>query len=197
MLAYMGDMERIVRAEIRRTKVNSAIIQTLAVSGMLAIAVFAPNVLSAMHKLGILNIRQKKQGIKKSLTRLIEKGYVTIQKDRDKRFVRLTEKGEKFAALLGQGRLAPKKPKRWDGKWRMLIFDIPEKRKQIRQQLRITLRSIGFERLQDSVWVYPYDCEDLIILIKADFEIGNDVLYVIADVIEHDKELRLHFGLVA
>ena len=194
-LTDMGKMERKVAVEIRRTKINSAIIGTLAISGMLAVAAVATNVLGAMGKLGILNFSQKRQGVKKSLTRLIKKGYVTIETNGDKKLVRLTAKGEKFAALMGEGSLAPKKPKRWDGKWRMLIFDVPEKRKQVRRRIREILHSIGFQRLQDSVWVYPYDCEDLVTILKADLKIGKDVLYIIADAIEYDKEIRSRFGL--
>jgi CRISPR-associated endonuclease Cas2 len=77
----------------------------------------------------------------------------------------------------------------------MLIFDISEKRRGTRDKVRNTLISIGFIHLQDSVWVYPYDCEDLITLLKADFMIGKDLLYVIADKIENDIELHKKFGL--
>src|SRR3989339_239988 len=86
-------------------------------------------------------------------------------------------------------------PKCWDKKWRVLIFDIPEKRKYLREKIRNTLGAIGFSQLQKSVWVYPYDCEDLIALLKADFKVGKDVLYVIADKIEYDAPLRAKFGL--
>ncbi|OGG64507.1 hypothetical protein A3C94_03355 [Candidatus Kaiserbacteria bacterium RIFCSPHIGHO2_02_FULL_55_17] len=55
--------------------------------------------------------------------------------------------------------------------------------------------SCGFERLQDSVWAYPYDCEDLIALVKAEFRIGADALYLIVEQMEHDKHLREHFHL--
>jgi hypothetical protein len=54
---------------------------------------------------------------------------------------------------------------------------------------------IGFVRMQDSVWLYPYDCEDLIVLLKADFKIGKDVLYMIVDSIEADTTWRKHFKL--
>jgi CRISPR-associated endonuclease Cas2 len=76
-----------------------------------------------------------------------------------------------------------------------LIFDIKEERKGMRDKIRRTLNTIGFIRLQDSVWVYPYDCEDLIMLLKADFKIGKDLVYIIADSIENDKDLRLAFNL--
>jgi len=54
---------------------------------------------------------------------------------------------------------------------------------------------IGFVHLQDSVWTYPYDCEDLIVLLKADFKIGKDILYMIVDELEGDWRLRKEFGL--
>lgn len=54
---------------------------------------------------------------------------------------------------------------------------------------------MGFVRLQDSVWVYPYDCEDFINLIKTDFKIGKDLLYIVADKIEGDKSLVKFFKL--
>jgi len=78
-----------------------------------------------------------------------------------------------------------------------LIFDIPEYRRSLREKMRRTLTVIGFKRLQDSVWIYPYDCEDLITLLKADFRIGRDVLYMIVDQLEGDQRLCKEFGLRA
>lgn len=86
-------------------------------------------------------------------------------------------------------------PARWDKKWRIVIFDIPEKRRRTRDEVRRLLTSVGFYRLQNSVWVYPYDFEDIIGLLKTDLGIGKDVLYIIADEIENDKYLRQHFHL--
>jgi DNA-binding transcriptional regulator PaaX len=188
----MGRLEKELRAEIRLTKLNSAIIQTLALSGVLAVGLIAPNVLSAMGKLGLINSYQKKQSIQNSFTRLLARGYVTLEGGK----VRLTLKGEKIAALLGEGKLAPKKPRKWDGKWRVLIFDIPETRKGVRVHIRATLIRLGFKRLQDSVWIYPYDCEDLIAIFKADLKIGKDLLYLIVDKLEYDAPVRAYFDLV-
>ena len=54
---------------------------------------------------------------------------------------------------------------------------------------------IGFMRLQDSVWIYPYDCEDLLTLLKADFKVGRDMLYMVVDQLEYDVSLKVRFGL--
>src|SRR3989344_1497877 len=188
----MGEIEKKVRAEIRRTLINSAIITILAGAGVLTVALMAPNALQILKQFGLKNPNQRKQGITKSLERLIERGYIRVEGSGGSRKVLLTLKGEKFAALLGEGRLAPKQPKRWDGKWRILIFDIPERRKRLREIVRMHLIEFGFERIQDSVWVYPHDCEDIISLLKIEYGLGKDALYIVADVIENDFTLRKH-----
>jgi len=87
-------------------------------------------------------------------------------------------------------------PKKWDKKWRVIIFDIPEKKRKIRDHIREILIATGFIRLQDSVWVYPYDCEDVIGLIKTELRIGRYLLYMIVDQIEDDRFLRMDFDLI-
>ena len=89
------------------------------------------------------------------------------------------------------------KKRKWDRRWRVVIFDIPERRKNIRDRLRLFMNEYGFVRIQDSVWIYPYDCEDLIALAKANFRVGADVLYMIVERLERDKYLREHFKLPA
>ena len=189
----MGEMERTVATDVRRSKINSAVIAAVSVAGMLAVAAVAPNILTLLGKTTLVG--QRKQKIKSSFNKLLKHGYLALERSKGVTRVRLTKKGEWFAARIGEGKLVPKKPKRWDGKWRMLIFDIPENRRKSRQQLRLTLTGLGFCRLQDSVWVYPYDCEDFITVLKIDMRLGKDVLYVIADRIENDKKLRSQFGL--
>ena len=88
-----------------------------------------------------------------------------------------------------------KKPKKWDRKWRIIVFDVKEKERRKRDELRDYLYKIGFKRLQDSVWVFPYDCEDLLMLLKADLGLGRNMLYIVADVVENDRSLREEYGL--
>ncbi len=76
------------------------------------------------------------------------------------------------------------------------MFDIPQYRRLDRDHLRQVVRACGFLRLQDSVWVFPYDCEELIMLLKADMRIGKDVLYAIVETIENDGWIKKHFGIL-
>lgn len=132
---------------------------------------------------------------KTALGRLAAKGLITFEEfDNGKRYARITEKGKR-ALRMESERVVMTKRRKWDKRWRVVIFDIPERRKRVRDRLRQFMSSYGFVRLQDSVWIYPYDCEDLITLAKAEFRIGADVLYMIVERLERDKYLREHFNL--
>lgn len=189
----MGKIEQALKGKIRRTKINNAIINAVALTGTLAVATVAPNVLGALGKMKFLN--QRRYQVKESFSRMIREGYIVLEKRNGTSYASLTPKGERFAMLVHEGALTPKKPKQWDGKWRVLVFDIEEKRRGLRDKMRMALINLGFVRLQNSVWAYPYDCEDLITLIKADLKMGQEVLYIIADTIENDGALRKRFGL--
>ena len=133
--------------------------------------------------------------VKTALGRLASKGLITFEELDGKRYARVTEIGKRILALESMREKSKKKPKRWDGRWRVVLFDIPERRRGVRNRLRVFMQEYGFVRLQDSVWIYPYDCEDLIALAKANFRIGFDALYMIVERLERDKYLREHFGL--
>lgn len=189
----MARLEEELRLEIRRSKVNKAVISAIAVAGILAVGALAPNAIGLLSKTGLLP--KRRQQVNTAFNKLLKNGYIRLDTQKGRSFVRLTQKGERFAALMGEGKLVPKKPKHWDKRWRLLMFDIPERRRRTRTLVRQTLMTMGFYRLQDSVWVYPYDCEELIMLLKADLKIGKDLLYIIADKVEQDVAIRAHFGL--
>lgn len=193
----MGGIEKKLKRQARITKTKQAILASVKVAGFLSIALLAPNALKILEMFGDRKIgtRRKKYTVNRSVSKLIESGYLKLKKTERGSFVRLTSHGETLLARVEASNFNIKKPKKWDGKYRIIIFDIKEARRGLRDKLRATLLAIGFKHLQHSVWVYPYDCEDLINLLKADFKIGKDVLYMVVDFIENDWWIRQHFGL--
>jgi DNA-binding transcriptional regulator PaaX len=187
----MGNLEKAIQKRTKRKNLQKIILGTVAAAGLLSVAVVAPNVIGAMSKLGFLPARRQKEFIRGARERLVGKGLLEWQGN----FLKLTPKGRVLLARLEQNNYKIKKPKRWDGKWRVLIFDIPETLRAKREKVRLTLISIGFFRLQDSVWIYPYDCEELITLLKADFEMGKNLLYMIVEALENDRLVKKQFGL--
>ena len=187
----MGSIEAEAKRKVRKGEIQKIILESVKVAGLVSLLVVAPNVIGAMAKLGIIRSPRQRELVGRSCDRLVRAGQLQWENGK----LRLTSKGESAILRLMLREMSNTKRRRWDKRWRVLIFDIPEYKKHIRDRIRETLRIIGFVHLQHSVWVYPYDCEDLITLLKADFKIGKDVLYVIAEAIENDKGLRDYFGV--
>lgn len=175
----------------KKENLQRLILNSVATVGILSIGLIAPNVIRAMSKMGILPKQRQREYISSSAAKLAKRGLLKFENGS----YQLTTEGEKVLRRWKLSSFESKKPKKWDGKWRMIIFDIPEKKRRVRKQITLLFNQAGFHRLQDSVWVYPYDCEDIIGLLKTDFGIGKDVLYVIANEIENDRRLRYEFGL--
>jgi DNA-binding transcriptional regulator PaaX len=188
----MGKLERQVKKKRQRVNLKKIILGSVALAGILSIGMVAPNALGALAKLGILPHGRQKETILNSRTRLIRQGFLKYENGA----LTLTAKGEAALRRLELCEYRMKKPKRWDGLWRVLIFDIPEKRRKLRDQVRRMLSAMGFMRVQDSVWLYPYDCEDIVTLLKADFKIGKDLLYLVVERMEYDVAYRERFDLI-
>jgi CRISPR-associated endonuclease Cas2 len=138
-----------------------------------------------------VNYRQ----IKRSLKKLEKEKIVALQEKDGELLVTFRKKGKELLLKYKLDELRIKKPKQWDKKWRIVIFDIPEKKKLARNVLREKLKELGFYRLQKSVFVYPYDCEREIELIKRVYEVGPFVRFIVADSIDNQARLVAKFSL--
>lgn len=107
----------------------------------------------------------------------------------------LTKEGKKKAIKYQLDEIEIKKPEKWDGKWRMVIFDVPEKKKKAREALRNKLKDLGFKELQKSVFIYPYECENEIDFITEVFEIRSYVRFGRLDTFTNEEQFKLKFKL--
>lgn len=107
----------------------------------------------------------------------------------------LSENGKKRALAFRIDEMEIKKQVIWDKKWRMVIFDIPEKRRKVRDALRGHLRQIGFYELQKSVFVHPYPCADEIEFLVEFHQVRPHVRQLTVHAIDNDLHLRRKFNL--
>lgn len=193
----MGQIEKEIRKKVRRANLQRVILSTVYAVGGISIAFMAPKMVRVLAKFepNFLKSKYRKYSFNRSFTRLKSNGLIVFEKTARGNFAKLTRKGTEKLRQLELNDFKIKKPRSWDGKWRLLMFDVKEKRKSTRDKIRRNLFRMEFFRLQDSIWIYPYDCEDFINLMKADFRIGKDLLYVVADTIENDSYLEKHFKL--
>lgn len=128
--------------------------------------------------------------------RLRKEGCIAFAQQGGQLYISLTEKGRKRAGIYQINSLTLNKPKRWDGLWRIVIFDIKEKQRIKREALRGLLKRLEFYPLQRSVWVSPYECRDEVQLLKDFFGFGDDELkLIVTRDIENDSKIKKHFSL--
>jgi DNA-binding transcriptional regulator PaaX len=187
----MGAMEKGSRKRTHRVVMRQYILAAVAMAGLLGVAAVAPNALSLLKGVGITPHKRHDEVIRRATKSLIARGFLEWSDG----MLRLTKQGSHAYELQVAFSQLSKKPRKWDKKWRILIFDIPESRRKVRFAVRKKVLEAGFVRLQDSVWAFPYPCEEFVSLLKVHMSIGKDLLYLIVDSIENDKGLRTHFSL--
>jgi DNA-binding transcriptional regulator PaaX len=132
---------------------------------------------------------------KETLTKLQRQGVLAIKEKGDEFMMTFTEKGKKMVARYQFDQMAISKPKRWDGRWRVVVFDIPEKKRLARDVLRDKLRDLGFYQLQKSVFIHPFECEREIQLIAKVFEIEPYIFFFRADFSNIPLKVKRKFNL--
>lgn len=184
----------------RRVPLQTIILGTLYVTGFLTTALVAPNAVRLFDYLNPISRRNSirfNQRVTQALLRLERRGLIHITDDDGKRRVRLTQQGEELIHGLYAGSYIIPMPVRWDGKWRLVMFDVPEKRKKVRDTLRMLLRSASFIHFQDSAWIQPYPCDELVTLLRSHLGSGKgEIRYLTASFAdESDYAFRKHFNL--
>lgn len=118
----------------------------------------------------------KKSDISQALKRLREKGFIDFVDDKTLIF-RLTDSGKDQALWIKMR----EEVKEWDGKWRLIIWDIPEKRRIARDLLRHKLKLFGFKYIQRSVWASKKNCTKVLRDYIKQVGIENWVMVVESD----------------
>lgn len=132
-----------------------------------------------------------------SLGYLKRKGLVDVKNG----IYRLTGRGEKeafFAYLNGEVNVHKNhrsEDKKWDKKWRLILFDIPEKKRHYRDYLRAIIKTMGFKEFQKSIWIYPHPIPSFLKDLLFEEKIKQYTRFITTYDIEYDKDLRKLFNL--
>lgn len=117
------------------------------------------------------------------------------EKDSGEIEIVITERGKLTLLNYDIDQMEIKKTSQWDGKWRIVFFDIPEKHRRARDALREKLKEVGFREFQQSVFIQPYPCTKEINFLIEFFEIRNWVKLAEVDEITNEAELLIQFKL--
>ena len=140
--------------------------------------------------------RQSKPRVKKAFYDLQKRKMIKLVEDGQKWKLILTKKGKAQLTQYQLKELKIKRPAKWDGVWRMVMFDIPESSKYTRDFIRRKLTELGFVSIQKSVFIHPFPCREIIEFLRDYYKLSSGELYIFeARLIEGEKNLKRHFKL--
>jgi len=160
-------MRKITKIKIRYY--TKEVLKYLLLAGAVYIAAsspyFALNLIKNIPRLKKELVKNKKKSIS-VFNYLKRRGLIEMKRERHDVRIALTKEGKKRAGKYQINDLEITKPKKWDKKWRVIIFDIPTSSRLIRDIFRRKLKEFGFYPLQQSVWIFPYPCKEEIDLLR-------------------------------
>lgn len=133
------------------------------------------NAISSLYKSHLLNIKHHKDGS----TTLV-----------------LAGEGKHYALRFNLYDMRVPRRGRWDKKWRIIMFDVPENQRVLRDSLRMHLREMEFMELQKSIFVHPFPCEKEVEFLVEFYNARRYVRYIVAEKIDNEIDLMKKFGLL-
>ncbi len=185
-----------------RNDTTSAIIDgllnILIAGGLVATTLAAPNALQALDKplnryFKKMDKRAREREYRRLLRYMKQQGLIKYRTEDYEHGIQITEAGKSRAEKAELGALFIAQPKKWDQKWQIVFFDIPEINKQARDRLVGKLKELGFRQLQRSVWVFPYPCREEIAIVTHQYGISRFVTYIETSFIDSEEKLKARF----
>ena len=133
--------------------------------------------------------------LKRTLKRLEKQKLVKIGQEGKKQIIQITDRGRQRILKYALDEIEIKKPKNWDKKWRLISFDLPEKRVKERKIFVEYLRVWGFYPLHKSVYLHAYPCLQKIEFLREYLGVSEYVRLFVVSSIENDRMFREFFGI--
>lgn len=130
-----------------------------------------------------------------TLNRLSKQKMVEVRETGGGRIVIITEKGRKKIFEYALNDLKISKLHKWDGRWRIVLYDISSRKKLITERIRKNLTNLGFIMIQESAYIIPYPCEREIELLKSFYALNQEIKLITACKIEDEELYKVYFGL--
>lgn len=134
-----------------------------------------------------------------SLTRSLDSLYTSklihLRPKGDSMEIALSFEGKKLVQRFNLDTLEIRTQEDWDGKWRIVMFDVPERIKKVRDALRFHFKEIGLVEYQKSVFITPYPCEKEIKFISEFYNVSSSVKFVVAEAISDQRSFERKFRL--
>lgn len=184
------------REQTRQYPSTKEILHISAAAGAVGMMFIFPGAAVGLGALMLGGQRYSRWGTRRVISQLAKQRYVSVEEKTDGTVtVRITKQGMVRALTYNLETLQVQKPKRWDKKWRLVIFDIPERYRRLRDMFRLRLRQLGLYPLQESVFISAYSCFDEVEFLRELYGVAFSVRYLVVEKVEDDAFLLQRFGL--
>lgn len=178
----------------KKYEIAKIILAAVAIAGVLVIVVTLPG-LAVAFKPFFQNKDYPGDKLKRSLRNLEKQRLISMTYEGDKTVIKLTKEGREKLLKFKLDEMQIKPQKKWDKKWRLVTFDIPIDYNYNRNAFVWKLKELGFKKMQKSVWICPYPCEDEIDFLKEIYRVRSFVRVVTAEKIDIQSDLFKKFSL--
>lgn len=183
-----------MKKKYKKGELAILILKCLLAVGGIAVVLSMPGIASALAMFVPKN-KHEKNRINGAVKRLEYNKFIKVEKHNGKKRIIITKSGKKYAERIILDEITIKKSKKWDGLWRVVIFDIPESKKYARNALNRKLKELGFYPFQKSTFIFPYKCFKEVQFIRKYFDVEKHVSFLVVKEIEGSYILKKHFKI--
>lgn len=167
----------------------------LAVAGGVVVTVAALPGLAIVFKVLDADSARDRYRIKRTVKRLHDQGVIVRRIKNGVEEMVVTPKGQLLIDQYLLDDIAIKTPKHWDRYWRVVMFDVPETKRRMRQELSWKLKDVGMYDVQHSVFVSPYPCKNEVDAVVDFYQARKYVVYFEAKNLEIYEDILGYFNL--
>lgn len=184
-----------LKREVERYPYVKEILIILAAGTVISAALLMPGIAKTLSPRIWQGKGYNRRRLGQTLKRLHKQKIVDMIETEEGPVVKITENGLTRALKYKLDDMKIKRKDSWDKKWRIVIFDIPEQKRRLRDAFRDRLKQLGFYQLQKSVFVHAFPCFNEVEFLRQIYGVGINTTQIIAKKIENEDRLKEFFKL--
>jgi len=183
-----------IKKKYNKGELAKDILVAIAVGGLVVSCVAMPG-LAYIFALFKPKNSYEKNKVRQAIKKMQKQKLIRIYSKNGRDIIEITKNGQKKLLEYKIDEMKIKKPKKWDGLYRVVMFDIPEKKVAARREISFRLKEIGAIPIQKSTFVSPFECRNEIDFIGEYFGVRKNIIYLIAKEIDNEVKIKKFFNL--
>ncbi len=185
-----------IRNKHEKGELTKEILKGLAVGGLIIASFALPNLPQVFSLFGVKTARDRYR-MRRTFEALKKQKLIELQEQNDVIVMKITSEGEARVKKYKFDELRIIRPKKWDNKYYVICFDIPQKYKRARDAISAKLKDMEIYPLQKSVFICPFECQDEVDFIGEVFNVRRFIKYFVVEKLDEidEKNIKRYYNL--